>query len=74
MGQVTPEPLRGKAVNSRRPRPAQLVRQIEKHTKAIAAHRDRLQEIHDDLTSVLDSADDALDSLTYAINKLSEYV
>ena len=61
-------------MNSRRPRPAQLVRQIEKHTKAIAAHRDRLRELHDDLTAVLESADDAIDSLNYAIDKLSEYV
>jgi hypothetical protein len=47
---------------------------IEQHKKSIAAHRDALRDLFEELESVLDSADRGVEHLESAIDALSEYL
>ena len=47
---------------------------IEREKKIIGEARDRLRDLIVDATEIADNAEDAYESLTYAINRLSEYV
>ena len=54
--------------------PRQLLALIEQHKKSIAAHRDALRDLFEELESVLDSADRGVEHLESAIDALSEYL
>jgi len=52
----------------------QLVKEVEKHKKAIAEHRDALREIYSDIESIIDTTNDGLNYLDYAIDSFSEFM
>lgn len=52
----------------------QLVTALEREKARLAKVRDALRDIEEDAQTQREAVDDALESLTYAIDKLSEYV
>lgn len=54
--------------------PKALLAKIKYHKDKIAAHRDALREIMEDVEAVVDSTDDAVQQIEYGIETLSQYV
>ncbi len=59
----------------------QVLKEIDNHTKIIAAHRDKLREIYSELESVIDSLDTGIESMEIgrqlidsSIDDMSQYI
>jgi hypothetical protein len=52
----------------------QIIAELERRKKALAAERDKLRKFEDEISELADTADRAMEALEVAIDSLSELV